>query len=129
MVFPAATWEDYLALSFDEIRQFGAGSIQVTRRLRAALIGLSGEVAGQDRKAAVLRYLHHLDEAVRRSGFDAADLAQALRQDRQGLGLSRPGQGASDAERARMGWPTAAEKGCSPPVPGSRPDAASDRGA
>jgi uncharacterized membrane protein len=31
------TWEDYLTLAFDEIRQYGAGSVQVMRRLRAAL--------------------------------------------------------------------------------------------
>ena len=39
VVFPVPTWQDYLALSFDEIRQFGATSIQVVRRLRAALVG------------------------------------------------------------------------------------------
>ena len=27
--FPVPTWQDYLALSFDEIRQFGAASVQV----------------------------------------------------------------------------------------------------
>ena len=40
VTFPVPTWQDYLALSFDEIRQFGATSVQVVRRLRAALVGL-----------------------------------------------------------------------------------------
>ena len=40
LVFPTPTWEDYLTLSFDEIRQFGSSSIQVTRRMRSALVGL-----------------------------------------------------------------------------------------
>jgi len=36
LIFPMPTWEDYLALAFDEIRQFGATSVQVMRRLRSA---------------------------------------------------------------------------------------------
>ena len=40
LIIMLPTWEDYLALAFDEIRQFGAGSVQVMRRLRAALAGL-----------------------------------------------------------------------------------------
>ena len=42
LIFPMPTWEDYLALAFDEIRQFGATSVQVMRRLRSALAGLAG---------------------------------------------------------------------------------------
>ena len=41
LVFPTPTWEDYLTLSFDEIRQFGSSSIQVTRRMRSALSSVS----------------------------------------------------------------------------------------
>jgi len=40
LLFPTPTWDDYLALAFDEIRQFGSSSVQVMRRLRAALLGL-----------------------------------------------------------------------------------------
>jgi uncharacterized membrane protein len=35
VIVPMPTWEDYLTLSFDEIRQFGASSVQVMRRLRS----------------------------------------------------------------------------------------------
>ena len=48
------TWQDYLNLSFDEIRVFGADSIQVLRRLRAALTGLAEFVTIPDRRDAVL---------------------------------------------------------------------------
>ena len=41
LVFPMPTWEDYLTLAFDEIRQYGANSVQVMRRLRSALTGLA----------------------------------------------------------------------------------------
>ena len=89
VTFPVPTWQDYLSLSFDEIRQFGATSVQVVRRLRSALVGLADTVAGQERRDEVLRYLDHLNRGVGRSGFDDQDQAAALLQDRQGLGLSR----------------------------------------
>ncbi len=38
LVVPVMSWEDYVHLAFDEIRLAGAGSPQVTRRLRAALL-------------------------------------------------------------------------------------------
>jgi uncharacterized membrane protein len=45
LTFPVPTWEGYLALSFDEIRQYGATSVQVVRRLRAARVGLADTIA------------------------------------------------------------------------------------
>lgn len=89
LVIPMPTWDDYLALAFDEIRQFGASSVQVARRLRAALTGLAESVATEERRASVRRYLDHLNSGVGRSSFDDPDKATALGEDRQGLGLSR----------------------------------------
>ena len=89
LVFPTPTWEDYLTLAFDEIRQFGVGSVQVMRRLRSALLGLMDSVTEANRKAVVQRYLHHLNLAVEHSVLDAEDQVMALQEDRQGLGLSR----------------------------------------
>jgi uncharacterized membrane protein len=89
VVFPAPTWQDYLELSFDEIRQYGAGSLQVQRRLRAALRGLAGTLPPGERRTAVHAYLEHLDEALDRAGFDALDRAAGLVADPQGLGSSR----------------------------------------
>jgi len=89
VTFPVPTWQDYLALAFDEIRQFGAASIQVDRRLRAALVGLGETVAVDERRAAVQQYLDHLNLEIRQSSFDDQDRAAAQQEDRQGLGLSR----------------------------------------
>jgi uncharacterized membrane protein len=89
VTFPVPTWEDYLALSFDEIRQFGATSVQVVRRLRAALVGLADTVVVDSRRVAVRQYLDHLNIGIGRSSFDDQDQAAALQEDRQGLGLSR----------------------------------------
>ncbi|MGH7049620.1 MAG: DUF2254 domain-containing protein, partial [Acetobacteraceae bacterium] len=90
LTFPVSTWQDYLALSFDEIRQFEATSVQVMRRLRAALLGLGGLIPTEDRRIAVPEHLGHLNLGIDHSGFDALDQAAARLQDRQGLGLSRP---------------------------------------
>jgi uncharacterized membrane protein len=89
VVVPMPTWEDYLTLAFDEIRQFGMSSIQVMRRLRAALTGLAGATTIAARAEAVRRYLKHLDLVIERSPLDSEDKVTALQEDPQGLGLSR----------------------------------------
>ncbi len=89
LIFPTPSWEDYLSLAFDEIRQYGASSVQVMRRLRSALLGLLDSVTEAERKAVVQRYLQHLNLVVERSMLDAEDRVRALQEDRQGLGLSR----------------------------------------
>jgi uncharacterized membrane protein len=89
VVIPMPTWEDYLALACDEIRQYGATSIQVMRRLRSALVDLVDAVQDPARADAVRRYLTHLDRMIERSPLDAEDRLMARREDRQGLGLTR----------------------------------------
>lgn len=89
LVFPTPSWEDYLSLAFDEIRQYGASSVQVMRRLRSALLGLLDSVTEAERKELVQRYLQHLNLVVERSMLDSEDQVKALQEDRQGLGLSR----------------------------------------
>ena len=82
-------WEDFLRLSFDEIRQYGADSVQVKRRLRAALGGLAESLSDPSRVAAVNTYIKQLDQQVSRSSLDAEDRAVASQADRQGLGSPR----------------------------------------
>lgn len=88
LIFPMPTWEDYLALAFDEIRQYGADSVQAMRRMRAALAGLTDIVTPDTRVEAVRRYLKQLDVALGRSHLTADDQETARQEDRQGLGLS-----------------------------------------
>ena len=88
LIFPAPTWEDFLSLAFDEIRFYGATSLQVMRRLRAALYDLDRVVPPSQQKA-VRQYIEHLDFTAKHSISDTEDLTTALQQDRQGLGLSR----------------------------------------
>jgi uncharacterized membrane protein len=89
LIFPMPTWEDYLALAFDEIRQFGATSVQVMRRLRSALAGLRDSTRAPARAEALQKYIRHLDLVINRSSLDAEDQTTARQEDRQGLGLSR----------------------------------------
>ena len=96
LIYPTPNWEDFLRLSFDEIRQDGAGSVQVMRRLRSALAGVAESISEQSRIDAVKAYVHHLDLVIARSPFDPEDRAVASQQDRQGLGLSRPHSPASN---------------------------------
>lgn len=87
--FPTPNWEDYLALAFDEIRVYGAMSVQVMRRLRSAMVGLSELLGQSERAEAVRQYLEHVDAAIERSVLDERDRAAARREDPQGLGLTR----------------------------------------
>ena len=88
LVFPTPTWEDYRTLAFDEIRQFGASSVQVLRRMRSALVGLSESLPSEERAQAARRYLEHLDHLIEASPFDLEDQRMARQEDRQGIGLS-----------------------------------------
>jgi uncharacterized membrane protein len=100
VIYQMPSWADYLALAFDEIRHFGASSIQVMRRLRSALAGLS-ECVGDERAQQVRAYLDHVDRAIERSNFDIEDRAAARVEDRQGLGMSQRDED-GDEDRASV---------------------------
>jgi uncharacterized membrane protein len=87
VTYPAPTWDDLLALATDEIRMYGADSLQVVRRLRRLFLNLAGTVA-PERRAAVEDRLHRLDAALDQ-GIGPTDRADARIPDPQGLGLSR----------------------------------------
>lgn len=89
LMFPMPSWEDYLRLAFDEIRKYGAGSIQVVRRLRSALAGIEESLTNEARIAVMRHYMMQIDGFITRSDLDAEDRVVASQQDRQGLGLSR----------------------------------------
>jgi len=90
LIFPMPTWEEYLSLAFDEIRLYGANTLQVLRRMRAALNDLVDSLTDATRVAAVRKYLDHLNAVIERSDLDAFDQALALQADPQGLGHTRP---------------------------------------
>jgi uncharacterized membrane protein len=85
LLIPVRRWEDYLALATTEIREYGAASIQVMRRMRALLEELHGSVPDQHRPA-VEAELARLDATVERSFGGSIDLDRARTGDAQGIG-------------------------------------------
>jgi uncharacterized membrane protein len=85
VVMPVRSWQDYLTLGVTEIREYGASSIQVMRRLRAMLEELLEEVP-EPRRAAVRDELSRLDATVTSSFADSVDLDRARTADPQGMG-------------------------------------------
>jgi uncharacterized membrane protein len=84
-------WADYLDLGVTEIRQYGANSSQVCRRLRAMLEDLRAGVLPA-RRAAVQDHLHALDRATDAAFADPFERGLARMSDRQGLGTTRSGE-------------------------------------
>jgi uncharacterized membrane protein len=78
-------WDGYVRLAFDEIRLAGAGSPQVTRRLRAILESLK-TVAPPARHPALDRQLDLLGAAVDRQYHDDRDRRAAFTPDTEGIG-------------------------------------------
>jgi hypothetical protein len=78
-------WEDYLELGVTEIREYGATSVQVARRLRALLIQLLAD-APPPHRIAVEAELSKLDVSVAESFPTDADRTLAGESDRQGIG-------------------------------------------
>jgi uncharacterized membrane protein len=88
VVFRTPNWDDYVTVAASEIRQYGIGSLQVVRRLRAMLEAL---IAGlpEIRRPPLEVQLGILGRAVARSFPDAEDLEKASASDPQGLGHMR----------------------------------------
>jgi len=89
LVWRSPSWEDVLDLAFGEIRHYGAGSMQICRRLRAVLEDLLASTPRQ-RHPAIEAQLTRLDASVH-GAFPAGspELETALAADRTGLGLAR----------------------------------------
>ncbi len=87
LVVPTMNWEAYVHLAFDEIRMAGAGSPQVSRRLKAALTDLKS-IALDDRIPILDRQLDLLEAATASLMDDERDAQMALREDREGIGVA-----------------------------------------
>jgi uncharacterized membrane protein len=92
LVMPAHRWEDFLALGTTEIREYGAASIQVMRRMRAMLESLRTSIL-PEYVAAADDELARLDATVETHWGASVDLDRARTSGRQGIG----GPGGTDA--------------------------------
>ena len=86
VAFPA--WDDFLRLAFDEIRIYGATSVQVMRRMSALLSELLS-VMPEERRPALRSWQERLRSTIERTFHDKQDVQDASDEDRQGLGSSR----------------------------------------
>jgi uncharacterized membrane protein len=86
LVAPMPDWEDYLTLAMTEIRQYGATSVQVVRRLRALLADLAVAVPAELRTSVEVE-LRTLDETVALGFPVERDRVFAAIGDAQGIGM------------------------------------------
>ena len=85
VVMLARRWEDYVTLGLTEIREYGATSVQIMRRLRALIEELR-ETVRPEHRAALEEELRRLDATVADSWRDSVDLDRAGGADGQGIG-------------------------------------------
>lgn len=95
VVFRTPDWPDYVTLTISEIRQFGSGSMQVVRRLRALVENVRDNLP-EHRWPALTTQLQLLDAAVIRRFPDAGDRALAATGDYLGLGSDDEGATTSE---------------------------------
>jgi len=84
-VYPVLTWADVVELAFVEIRQFGSGATQITRRLLAGFDELLRDLP-EDRHDAIRAQQEAVTHGVQQRAVNSADMATALRPDPMGLG-------------------------------------------
>ena len=85
LVVRELTWEGYVRLAFDEVRQTAPKSLQIARRLRAALEDI-WTVAPADRRPPLERQLRLLRAHAGEELSDEEDRCAALRPDQLGIG-------------------------------------------
>ena len=93
LILRTPNWEDFVHLTFTEIRFYGASNIQIARRLRASIMNLMSTLP-VERHPALQQELNLLDQMLERSYACPEDLAQARIADSQGLGAAIPRESA-----------------------------------
>jgi len=94
LIVPFPTWDDFLRLALDEIRSYGADSVQVMRRMKALIKNLTA-VLPADRHTALQHWEQRLRGSIARSFADAEEKRDASVADRQGLGIGEEGTSSS----------------------------------
>jgi uncharacterized membrane protein len=85
LVYRTPDWEDFVWLAVAEIRQYGATSLQIVRRLRAMLEGLISTLPAE-RAPLLQQQLDLLHRSVEQQFPDPLEFQQAEMPDSQGLG-------------------------------------------
>lgn len=88
LLIPFLQWDDLLCLAFDEICDYGARSIQVMRRMNALLADLKLALP-DERQAGLIAWQARVKATILSSYPNDDQRAEALKEDRQGLGGPR----------------------------------------
>ncbi len=88
LVVPFPTWDDLIRLAFDEICAYGATSVQVMRRMNALISDLTQSVP-EERRPTLKYWDARLKATIARSFAGSEEKLEALKEDRQGLGVPR----------------------------------------
>ena len=89
VIFPTPNWNDFVQLTFREIRLYGAANFQIARRLRAMIDSLEATLP-EMRRAALRLELDLLNRAIDTSYSLDEDRALCQIADTQGLGGAAP---------------------------------------
>ncbi len=104
VVYGTPDWGDFVTLAVSEIRQYGDGSLQVNRRLRAMLVHLL-DALPPARRPPLAEELAMLDRGVVRRFGDEGDRRRAAVSDYQGVGGSDRVPPAADDSPVAEGGP------------------------
>ena len=88
LTVPSMSWDSYVSLAVEEIRLAGAGSPQVSRKLKASLLDVR-EVAPPERRAVIDHQLKLLSSSTRVALNDEWDVEFALTPDAKGIGAEK----------------------------------------
>jgi uncharacterized membrane protein len=90
LTVPSMSWEAFVALAVEEIRLAGAGSPQVTRKLKASLLEIR-TIAPPQRRPVLDHQLELLATSTRSALDDEWDIEFALTADAKGIGAEETG--------------------------------------
>lgn len=111
LFFRTPKWEDFIGLAVTEVRLYGAGSIQIARRLRSMLQDLI-DFLPSHRHPPLIEQLDLLQRSVERGFTDNEDWTNAGAADRQGqgsapeVGATQPSLSPSPPSNSATGSPT-----------------------
>jgi uncharacterized membrane protein len=89
VIFRTPNWDDFVQLTFSEIRLYGAENFQIARRLRSMIENLLQSLP-EYRRPALSSQLDLLDRTLETLYKLPEDLALAREPDAQGLGGAAP---------------------------------------
>jgi uncharacterized membrane protein len=105
VITPVSTWAGFVDAAFNQIRQYGRGSVAVTLRLLEVIAAIAPQMKTELHRAPLLRQAEMIQRQARRSieeEHDLADVEQRFHAARQALlsGVTEPSRAHASLPRA-----------------------------